>query len=519
MSDVKNYKQKYFKYKQKYIKMKNKFGGSIESNDVLKNILSIGFEFETVDIIPLKISDNNSDTNTIILSNLRSTNDEIRDKLLTIIDDFEVITTKDHGAPYNRINFDAYLSFNDLNNTKYLMKKGQYGHTEFHFTFTNLNYDDNIIYNYICLCCNYINKIFKNKQEVLFEPIPETLDLSNYDKKNEIIKFLKEKQTKICNFFNYENLYFLNYKDPNTKFYFNDDVKWIIQTTIGITLNNVISVLNYLSLGSDRKIFWDNAVEIAELNIIKFKEYLTENNIDIDENYINLLLNWTTLVMYKFQFMKTEVEYYGEIYKVDNDSIWETIISENNDISENYDIQIPAGKSFLSFDRWFFGSKSKLTFSVRHRYRDFFPKSTKYDVHLLNFVKQVLILKEPTLYPYQIYYYILIFLIYKVDLLQTPNFDARSVELFNEDIFGFTDNEDFKRGRIFSDVGTLNNLAININETKLLPFENNIILIEFRGLFKQISKQIGIITGNEKLDNCNLTNLKLLCNEKLQLYV
>ena len=288
-------RQKYLKYKKKYFQLKNQYGGLIERNPILEKIMSIGFEFETQQMSPFIKSNRNE---------LRCINDKI--KIYSTYDnDIEIFITPDtpmldKDIPVYSVYFINNLCNNNSNN--FLINDGEFRlikcsetsgiafkHAEFHFTFKNIIPNNNVIYHYLNESLNFVNIIFSKSNTEL--SLNNKITINNCNE--QIDKLIVTEQANI-----YNNRSGLSYIIPNRKnINTYNTINWVIQTTIGIHLENVISVLSYLDLvNSHSESYWAFIVRVSSFIINKFCEEYDYSFDDID---IQKFLNWITIIIYE----------------------------------------------------------------------------------------------------------------------------------------------------------------------------------------------------------------------------
>ena len=263
-----DYKNKYLKYKRKYINYKSLIGGKIEANNILKKIKSIGFEFETNQMSFFNVYDEKNLTN----SDINPTTHELFDKQI-----FDINDTNDTNFIFS-INYDTprdsspVHNINSLYSSKDIHKKihiGEYTcrsnqkfkHSEFHVTYTNITSNPNSIYFYLYdACkriCNFFDSldIFENQEIVISDTDP------NYISRSDNEPYIVSSQAIIYREDN-RRIYII----PNKKKINNiRTINWIIQMTIGIQIENYISIVNYLLFkeGYINK-NWENAKRVSK---------------------------------------------------------------------------------------------------------------------------------------------------------------------------------------------------------------------------------------------------------------
>jgi len=263
------WKNKYIKYKNKYQKLKKLYGGDIDENDILSYIESIGYEFESADILPLTFLKNEdkefirlgkqdyfiqfdpiqfqekSISPQLFTDGLRPDVKRSLDSVLDIIDSNINDTTN--------IYLNNGTEIKDLTN----IIKNRFGeytfqifHVEYKFTFETINKSKNIIFETLKICVDFLITHFAqfNKKLANFEIknkdtsqllLTQPIDLFE----NEIIyKHIKDTRFKDKDNENNINLFYLLKRDSTF-----DQSLWIPQMTLGVKLKNIHKVLLYIS--------------------------------------------------------------------------------------------------------------------------------------------------------------------------------------------------------------------------------------------------------------------------------
>lgn len=358
-----NYYKKYRKYKLKYYAEKNNVlsGGDIDKNDVLRLIESIGFEFESADIIPFVDNELWGD---IILEEKYLTDvekykkyyeeydkktlfiaigakldllEEINDKYkleINFLSDTLDFYSKDsseiyrvlHNLEYamNNKSIDHnmcvanFLTHEDerINLSSYIQKDNgtlKLAHCEYKFTFTNLKKSSNIIKNTMNLCIDFLNEHFLKSKTIPVSLHATELEVTTheYPEVTQSIKVIDDEliSSNLKLYVTKENYYNerTEFKKPITYLVTGkndteanyEDAKWVPQMTFGVKLYNAEAVFLYLS--TSNKQLHKMITEISkELNIIllKFKKYLAEKDIVIDKTILKNIKGFLFLISY-----------------------------------------------------------------------------------------------------------------------------------------------------------------------------------------------------------------------------
>ena len=260
----KNKKQKY-KNKNKKMPCNNskknkKYGGKVTGNEILTKIRSLGFEFETGNMIPVILYDDNSTTpptqkygvdpeESHNIGTIKLDNEPVNVMIVSSTD-----TPLSSGGKYSLLSnlelvmkSENYRQLDDLyefikehivlynDHNKYNF----YNHTEYIFTFlssepnTSIN-DDNIILKYFKYVVDYLKNNFT---------LTKTITNTNTNKEVTNTKIGSK-----LNIFNNNSLLYLIPMKSNEDFT-PTTIKWVPQMTINIKVIDVISVLEYLTIG------------------------------------------------------------------------------------------------------------------------------------------------------------------------------------------------------------------------------------------------------------------------------
>lgn len=309
MMENNEYEKKYIKYNKKNEEIFKKFnlmnGGRIMRNDILLKIKSIGFEFETVALNPVYISQKNMTIGTPVVDFSK------REKILLKKDDvfgeyiFEI--TPDYGLYKGNLQSSIELStrkkFKIVNGSSirlydliyYYRNHQQIANTEFIITFPIIyEEDDNIILNKMQEACRFIVEYMNSLKKIgNLEFYGDGNLLSN----NMVLLVDDEQRIDV----NGENvkLGFIFDKRYN---YIN--MKFKPQITVGINLSSVIEVVSYFLMNS----YYHNTILYE--NYLTFQKCVEDSRILVDEFYqftlIDLekkilLLNWMVLVLFHFE--------------------------------------------------------------------------------------------------------------------------------------------------------------------------------------------------------------------------
>ena len=478
--------KKYVEMKKTYLNFKHYVascqlpvasGGMVEQNDILKKIKSIGFEFETDKMAPLKKVRNINTHQKNILTGvgIGESYELLNNKNENEYEHFKLtIDTPSGSSSVYSINYflnnqhtysDAVTKqdkiiyyFKNVDNFDKIFK-----HVEFHMTYTNIKQNSNVIYHYLEKSCKMISEYFKTFY------LEKNLKIENiYTNEKRIFN---ENDLSILNKLNISNempnvitnhaLIYENSDDdilymiPNTNGKINDidDVHWVVQTTLGILLEDVVDVINYLEIINDNNnqpnTNWKKSVENCSFIMNYFiNTYLNNSNI-YDHVEIVKMQNFITIIMYETNFMVFHPEY----------------------------------------DHWII-DKYLYSFAIRHKYYEIIPNVSFYEqfkIFMTNY--SPLYLSE---YGTNLFYE----LIYEL-LNNNRSFIAKKDENSNiiYNLYGKEIGDDIE------------------NHSVKYPYENGIVLIEFRSFYKHLQKEAKKI-GIETNGKMSIKKFKLLFSEK-----
>ena len=315
---------KTIKINKNFKTIKNKRGGKITTNEVLKKIISIGFEFETGNMIPVVketydidgvfiekyITDPyeshtivtvpvHKDVNLTIVSStdtplltggVNSLMSELERRFNEIVEikPDEEKTNKEKEEEEEKIekinNFREFIytyinpfDKNENENSQYNF----YNHTEYIFTFlplkpsTSIN-DENIILKYFDYVINYLKTSFILQDTITNEEV----------------------NSKLKTFENDGLLYLIPM--TSTEDFTPSTIKWVPQMTINVKVEDVISVLEYLSKGlTTRSVDDINNCKNFAFKIIRYVTIKASEN-ENQEKIFYILRNVVFMLVYLF---------------------------------------------------------------------------------------------------------------------------------------------------------------------------------------------------------------------------
>ena len=358
----------------------------------------------------------------------------------------------------------------------YLDSNVKFSHTEFHFTYTNIIPNDDIINFYLAISVKKIEEHFNSLEKI------DNIQLKNIDP-----SYIRTLSSKVQQ---NQKLYLPNtidnvisskvvlYREPTEKnIYLIPNLKasksnnsidlsrtilsidWVIQLTIGVLIEDIVDVINYLGYVDEKQTIIDKNWKNAIIN----GQYFVNNFVSLYENYninnedLKKLMNFIIIVMYELSLMNFLPSSYGG------------------------------------------SDKYKYSFGIRHEYHTIFPQINN---DLLD----------------KFYYYVIDLMNNKIsfeyiNLENTNNFQNIKLELINLLFFIINDDESFIRYRD-SDGKILKNdngkpIKIRIqNIINKYPFKDNIILIEIRSFYKHLHKKIEETINVPKINKLTLTQLE-----------
>lgn len=345
-----NYYNKYCKYKQKYIEEKKRqddlFGGDIEQNDVLRLIESIGYEFESADILVFFDQNYVNTSDDYYLNDLSYYKDELHDidysnkelmsksyKIVNLYDedntnyklsvqldpDSLAYDAKDITPIYKIIkniekeideeespasNNSILLKVDDSSNSYIRLSNEIRGdwdgfsisHCEYLFTFTNLKKSNNVIKKTMNICISFLNEHFTKADTIpIFFTIKDgSTSMIGYP--DNILLYRSEQMYNV-NDVNTPISYLVASKEKQELTYKN--AKWNPQMTFGVKLENLHHVYIYMSNSyKSLKIILKGINHERKILISKFKRYLEINKLEIQETIINKIGGYIFLVNY-----------------------------------------------------------------------------------------------------------------------------------------------------------------------------------------------------------------------------
>ena len=318
--------------------LKNKIGGEISNNEILEKIISIGFEFETGRMIPFIVDNNilypfgyrkeihtikNRGTMKVDLTEdqpLESTKTSLLSRFEKNVSDSSANCKLFYPIRSGIPN----LSFNSSNNDIRM------GHTEFHFTYTEIK-STNIIIECLKKSVKFLRE-YLNENILTHCPLLEgpsqrrtsiRQNVSIYKCPDNIVYLLPNDKNSING---HETKYTL------------ETIHFYIHMTIGVELYNAINVLYYLlndSQYNHKELFEEcvrKSFDIVNEFIVDNNNKNINNKINIDNQnnifLLNKLYNWITLLLYfvikyketrnKTQLMFILRHTYSEIYPLKN---------------------------------------------------------------------------------------------------------------------------------------------------------------------------------------------------------
>jgi hypothetical protein len=364
-----NKKKNIFKNKiYRNISLKKKFGGEIYKNEILKQIVSIGFEFETGKMIPF--IENNMILYPIGSEKHNIYTDNTESVIFNLTQDMpytssRTLFTKFSNNIKNRIKNGKICALIDHIRKPPLLfnlnKSSSMGHTEFHFTYkrfntnnnTNDNTNDDIIIKALKCSADLLKQYFDHSKVSYLTLVTlqkTTLPLKIEDTINENISLYKFEN----------NIVYILPNDKSKRDTINT-IHFYIHMTIGVKLYNAINVLSYLlnnSNNSHKKIF-EECIGISIIIVNKFiiivNKFIIDNNIIIDNQdnqdimlLVNKLYNWIALLLYfvtKYQGNRSKTQLifilrhtYSEIFPLKNTilhEVWINFLKNSEEIQKN----------------------------------------------------------------------------------------------------------------------------------------------------------------------------------------
>ena len=249
----KKYKNKNKKIRRNNTKKYKKYGGKVSSNEILTKIISLGFEFETGNMIPVALYDDNMTTPPKQKYGIDSVKSHDIGTIRVENEPVDVMIVSSTDTPLGtRPTYSLLSHLEDLMNPEsgnhefqefikeHIMPYGNitgdymfYNHTEYIFTFrskflTRSINDENIILKYFKNVVDYLKNNFTLKEEIINTEVNSKLKIFN----------------------NGSLMYLIPMK--STDDFTPTTIKWVPQMTINIKVIDVISVLEYLTIGLDK---------------------------------------------------------------------------------------------------------------------------------------------------------------------------------------------------------------------------------------------------------------------------
>lgn len=320
-----NYNKKYVKYKNKINQINNiLFGGFVTKDNVLNKIMSIGFEFETLQIHPVLVNTTHYTLGTPIA------NYDIKEKItldsdglfgentFEITPDFsstvgnlqEHINLTGHVSRYLRCSF-LDGSYHDYTPIVYYDNQNQYSNTEFVATYADIDFElsNDIIAEKFKETCekivNYMSSIQANTFKLqLYEN--RKLSIDNMRLIVDTERLIKDRAGNNC------NLCFIDDRE-----YEEQQIRFKPQVTIGIHINSIIDVVSYLLLQTypfyktnHHGVFIDCVNESIELAKILFETQ--DLKIILANPTMNIFVNWLALVIFNYDCYNEYIKNNGE---------------------------------------------------------------------------------------------------------------------------------------------------------------------------------------------------------------
>jgi len=274
-------------------KLYKKNGGKVRSSPVLEKILSVGFEFESGNMIPVLYD----------IDGRYIVTEQTPDKLpsIAITNDIDVHITSDADTP--RVTGGVHSSMSEMEQT-YLNPDNQqfrnfidehvnvidstggynfYNHTEYMFTFLKDNHafiDKDIIMKYFKFVIDYLMVSFIEDEVIENEEVDTKLKIFN----NGSLQYLIP----------------MKFGQDLTPI----DIKWVPQMTINVKVIDIMSVLEYLIVGANA----DSVNNIINCKVFAYKIIPHRIIPDIDKpeftevqkHILNILRNCVFMLLYLF---------------------------------------------------------------------------------------------------------------------------------------------------------------------------------------------------------------------------
>lgn len=277
--------KKYIKYKNKYIKL----GGTIYKNNSFQNINSIGFEFETNQLLPLTNKPNTNELEPLPFENNYYSDYELQiksDKSVHMNEVYKKNSYKlkiyDDTAKIEEFKLELYDNYN----------------TEFDIVFKTIDKSENIVIEKFIDATQRIKKVFNDTK--IYKCV--ITDLND--------KIVKE----TCVFKLVKHNLFIIYKNDNNIAIDIENITNVIhsilfdtQTTLGVHIDNIYDVMLYLLYNTEKTN--TTTTDLTYIKVISEKLLEHINNILIKYELKNLLdefnknkkslLNWFILVLYQ----------------------------------------------------------------------------------------------------------------------------------------------------------------------------------------------------------------------------
>lgn len=323
---AKNHKELYNKYKTKYIYLKNKLqkGGTIEPDYLLKNIISIGFEYETDDIVYMvPHRDSLPDQGSYVFTSLEDNrinieNDDLmipgtsvnrvlytRDTNTILCSLPDILKNINEDQDPDGLPKDEFRMLGTINSNYYIIDREKIGNVEFLYTIirdTPGIIGENVIWKGLRLCINSIYDEVTKWDCINDEPIPVT--------------YLCQGKSETSNIYIYKYRFDTEHKKGIMISYFKnlENITGTLQATIGCSsvsknMKNIYDLLLYLSSNNSKQsdifinivtyvkkeldlIYDDPECSILKSKIQTFNLDIPYDETDCKNNHYIDLFNW-----------------------------------------------------------------------------------------------------------------------------------------------------------------------------------------------------------------------------------